>query len=83
MLKKDNFLSASFSTLKKKIWSNGGDVEMTNFENPMQDQGVNDSSKKQRRLSSRELMSEMASQHRTLGQFDFYYLGTILQSAMV
>ena len=59
--KPSSFLSASFSALRQRF--SGVEVETTSFENPMLDKGVKDSSKKKRRLSSRELMREMSSQH--------------------
>jgi len=62
--KNTSFLSAGFSAIRKRFGGSGGDVELTSYENPMLDEGVkDDSSKKKRRLSSRELMSQMSSQH--------------------
>jgi hypothetical protein len=61
-LKKNFFLRASFSALRQRFGSSGGEVELTSFENPLQDKDGKNSSKKKRRLSSRELMSQMSSQ---------------------
>ena len=50
-LKKNNFFSASFSALRQRFGSSGGDVELTSYENPMQDKGVKNEIKKKKRDS--------------------------------
>jgi len=50
-LKKNNFFSASFSALRQRFGSSGGEVELTSYENPMQDKGVKNEIKKKKRDS--------------------------------
>jgi hypothetical protein len=50
-LAKNSFLSASFSALRQRFGSSGGEVELTSFENPMQDKGVKNEINKQKRNS--------------------------------
>ena len=50
-LKKNNFFSASFSALRQRFGSSGGEVELTSYENPMQDKGVKNEIKKKKRES--------------------------------
>ena len=46
-----SFLSAGFSALRQRFGSSGGEVEMTSFENPMQDKDVKNEIKKKKRNS--------------------------------
>ena len=49
--KNKSFLSASFSALRQRFRSSGGEVELTSFENPMLEQGVKNEIKKKKRNS--------------------------------
>ena len=49
--KKTSFLSASFSALRQRFGSGGGEVELTSFENPMQAKDVKKEIKKKKRNS--------------------------------
>jgi hypothetical protein len=49
--KKESFLSNGLSSLRKRFGSRGGEVELTSFENPMQDKGVQNEIKKKNRNS--------------------------------
>ena len=46
-----SFLSAGFSALRQRFGSISGEVELTSFENPMQDKGVKNEINKQKRNS--------------------------------
>ena len=49
--KNKSFFSASFSALRQRFGSGGGEVEMTSFENPMQAKDVKNEIKKKKRNS--------------------------------
>jgi hypothetical protein len=71
-LKKNNtFLSATFSALRQRFGSSGGEVELTSFENPMLDKGVKNEINKQKRNSKmkkvRKKLSVGARVKRTAG----------------
>ena len=50
-LNKNNFFSASFSALRQRFGSSGGEVELTSYENPMQDKAVKNEIRKKKRDS--------------------------------